>query len=378
MVTCESGLMYARGTPSVYFRDGVFYFAGSFEDRHIPKGAGFWWDKDARRWYTRDFKTAEKLRDFLDDTAKQAIERFKSSIELSSKSNADLDIPAPEGLEYLPFQKAGIQYALQRKNTLIADEMGLGKTIQAIGVINAIEGIKNVLVVCPAFLKLNWRNELQRWLVREFDIQIVYSNSFKIAGYKNGGNGNNTGTVHIVNYDILEKNLPHIVDRGPYDLLIADESHYLKNQKAKRTKATEQLCKYAKRRIFLTGTPVTKYPLDLFPTLKMFNHPLSQSWMAYAKRYCAMYEGQFGKIFGVSNQKELQEKLRATIMVSRRKKDVLTELPEKIRQVIRIELDSIFSPMIAKEKELVQELKKLHIKDVQNLNPSRLPIFSQL
>lgn len=49
------------------------------------------------------------------------------ALEQSRAAWADIDLPCPDGLEYMPFQKAGIRYALQRDNVLIADQMGLGK-----------------------------------------------------------------------------------------------------------------------------------------------------------------------------------------------------------------------------------------------------------
>lgn len=58
-------------------------------------------------------------------------------------------IPAPPGLSYLPYQLAGIAYAMQRPATLIADSMGIGKTIEAIGCINADASIKRALDQCP-------------------------------------------------------------------------------------------------------------------------------------------------------------------------------------------------------------------------------------
>ena len=84
----------------------------------------------------------------------------------SRATDVDVRIPAPDGLEYMPFQKAGIHYASAHAHTLIADQMGLGKTIQAIGLINLDASINRVLVVCPASLKLNWERELTKWLVR--------------------------------------------------------------------------------------------------------------------------------------------------------------------------------------------------------------------
>src|SRR5271165_1805793 len=79
-----------------------------------------------------------------------------ASVEASKAITTDIDIPCREGLDYLPYQKAGIAYALARKGTLIGDEMGLGKTIQAIGVINATNP-RDVLIICKASLKTNWK-----------------------------------------------------------------------------------------------------------------------------------------------------------------------------------------------------------------------------
>ena len=82
-----------------------------------------------------------------------------------------IDIPCPKNRSYLPYQVEGIRFVHARfsqghKGALIADEMGIGKTIQAIGLLNAFTDINRVLIVCPASLKLNWRSELAKWLVR--------------------------------------------------------------------------------------------------------------------------------------------------------------------------------------------------------------------
>ena len=84
--------------------------------------------------------------------------------------DADIEIPVPDGLSYLPYQRGGIAYALKRTGTFIGDEMGLGKTIQAIGVINGDDSIARVLVICPKSLTLNWVREMRRWLVRPLTV----------------------------------------------------------------------------------------------------------------------------------------------------------------------------------------------------------------
>lgn len=73
----------------------------------------------------------------------------------------------------LPFQKAGVAFALDRERTLIADEMGLGKTVQAVEYLNANTRIRTVLVICPASLKRNWQEQLDVWLRRSLAYVIV-------------------------------------------------------------------------------------------------------------------------------------------------------------------------------------------------------------
>ena len=62
-----------------------------------------------------------------------------ATVAQSRATDAEIEIPVPAGLSYLPFQRAGIAFAASRKACLIADEMGLGKTVMACGLINLIE-----------------------------------------------------------------------------------------------------------------------------------------------------------------------------------------------------------------------------------------------
>ena len=176
----------------------------------------------------------------------------EARVEASRATDAVIDIPSPDGLEYLPFQRAGISYALGRGATLFGDEMGLGKTIMAIGVINATRP-ETVRVGCPASLKLNWRNELERWLVNERHIDIVNGGGHPFPA---------TPDVVVINFDVLTKHAAELHTRQ-WGLVIIDEAHYCKNPKAKRTKAA--LAIQAERKLLLTGTPIPNRPIELQP-----------------------------------------------------------------------------------------------------------------
>jgi SNF2 family DNA or RNA helicase len=306
----------------------------------------------------------------------------------SAAVDADIAIPAPDGKTYLPYQKAGIAYALAHPNTLIADEPGLGKTIQAIGVINASPEIKSVLVICPASLKINWRNELRAWLTRSSFVEVI-------PAARKGAAVLADEDVHvaIVNYDILKK-LPA---GASWDLCILDESHYVKNPKAARSKLVAAVQKRCKRTIALTGTPILNKPVEIWPLLQMLAPEVwdpaglkgqeivgagqGAGFFRFAKRYCNAHKVHFGRVShwdfsGASNLPELQEWLRATCMVRRLKKDVLTELPAKRRQTITLPRASGDDDLIDQElidlmgedfTDLERVKKKVAFKDISRV-----------
>jgi SWI/SNF-related matrix-associated actin-dependent regulator 1 of chromatin subfamily A len=218
----------------------------------------------------------------------------------------------------MPFQLAGIAYAAEHPKCLIADEMGLGKTIQAIGLINLLH-LRKVLVVCPASLKINWQREMQKWLVDRQSIEI-----------ENGSWRN--ADVCIVNYDILKKH-SETIRNTQWDILIGDESHYVKNHKAQRTQLFFSIP--ATRKLLLTGTPVLNRPIELFPMLQDFGVYFAKNFWKYGERYCDMQRNKYGTdVSGASNTEELGMKLRETCMVRRQKSQVLSEMPDKMRQII--------------------------------------------
>lgn len=338
----------------------IFIARATYDEREIPKRAGMRWNPEKKHWYSIDPVIANRLREYATIEAKNAIDAALNirteTIEASRATDAEIDIPAPENMTYLPFQRAGISYASNRPATLIADEMGLGKTIQAIGVINTDNTIKNVLVICPASLKINWSRELTKWLVFPLTIGIA--------------NGDIPDTnIVIVNYDILKKHHTAIMGRE-WDVLISDECHYLKNPKSQRTQMVLGNFKSsippipARRKLFLTGTPIVNRPIELYPIASMLNPAEFGSWKRYVTRYCNGHETKYGwDVSGASNLAELQEKLRATIMVRRLKMDVLTELPPKRRQIIDLPVNGSIRAVENEKKAwadketLMQELR---------------------
>ena len=141
-----------------------------------------------------------------------------------------------------------------------------------------------------------------------------------------------------------------------YKTLIADEIHYLKETTSQRGMAGKALSEGLANVIGLTGTPILNRPMEVWNIASCINPKLFPSRFDFGRRYCNGHETRFGWDFsGASNLEELDEKLRTSIMIRRRKDQVLKELPAKIRITVPMALEN----MGEYEDESKDPIKKL-------------------
>ncbi|XP_058083594.1 uncharacterized protein LOC131231432 isoform X2 [Magnolia sinica] len=231
----------------------------------------------------------------------------------------------------LSFQRDGVRFVLQHGGrALLADEMGLGKTLQAIAVAACVRQSWPVLVLTPSSLRLHWASVVlsQGGGSNRGGFRIVYSNAKDSI--------NLDGEFNILSYDVVPK-LQHVLLASDFKIVIADESHFLKNPQAKRTTASLPVLKKAQYVILLTGTPALSRPIEIFKQLEALYPDVYKNVHEYGNRYCK--GGVFGIYQGASNHEELHNLMKATVMIRRLKKDVLSELPVKRRQQVFLDLD---------------------------------------
>lgn len=209
-----------------------------------------------------------------------------------------------------------------------------GKTVQALGLVNQEEEKKDVLIVTLASLKLNWKREAHKWLVEDYNVEVI--NGSKRIDLK-------SGTVYVVNYDVLPFH-PELAEKE-WDYIIMDEAHMAKNGSAQRSKALFNIP--AKRKIALTGTPIPNVPEEIYGLLKYLKPEMVGTHEEFMNRYCG------GGKKGYSDMAGLNNLLRSEVMIRRLKKDVLAEMPEKFRQIIPIEGAE---GLVAEEKEVIGKL----------------------
>jgi len=230
-----------------------------------------------------------------------------------------------------PFQKIGVSFIDKKDGrALVGDEMGLGKTIQSLAYLQLHPEKRPVLIICPASLKLNWEKEIQETIDYRC-IQILSGQTPTPL----------VGDIIIINYDILSYWM-EALRAYRFQVIISDECHYFKNNKAKRTKAIKLLSKGVPHFIALSGTPIVNRPIEIFNAIKIIDDTVAPDYWTYAKRYCgAKYNGYGWDFSGATNTTELHQKLSESIMIRRLKKDVLKELPDKIRTFTPIDLDNL-------------------------------------
>lgn len=247
------------------------------------------------------------------------------------------------------YQEDGADFMASRTSSLLADEAGTGKTIQVCGLINKIYP-QFVLVVCPAFLQLNWKRELEKWTTEK--VRIITPDDKSQA--------TNLIGVTIISYE-MSRLMVQWYSQITFDLIVWDESHLLKNQNSLRSKAARLM--KARKKVCLTGTPILSRPIELWHQLHLLNPIRWNDYWKFALKYCnATKKGQYWDVSGSSHADELNKILKTEIMIRRTKADVLPELPAKIRQIIEIPCNSF--------RELLLEEKKFYNELIQNMPAS--------
>ena len=141
--------------------------------------------------------------------------------------------------------------------------------------------------------------------------------------------------ITVISYEFMTKMSDEIA-RKNYKIVVADESHYLKNGQAKRTKAVLPVIRKAKRVILLTGTPALSRPAELYTQISSLQPRQFPTWQEFGTRYCDLKQGRWGmEANGATNLGELNCLLQE-VMIRRLKADVLTQLPSKRRQQVSI------------------------------------------
>ena len=243
-------------------------------------------------------------------------------------------------------QITALQQSWNKKEYAWFMEMGTGKTkvaIDNIGILNQQNLIDTAIIVAPKSVYLNWEDEIANHLSDEIPYSIYsWNKSKKDIDTKNL-------KVYLINTEALSHKsgvlfVKEILTKNLKSIFIIDESTSIKNQGASRTKNILKLSQLALYKRILTGSPVTKSPLDLYTQCAFLSPELLgfSSFYSFRARYAVMDAVHVGNQIYIHipkyyvNLDELNSKLRT--FSYRVRKDECLDLPEKIKQLRTIQL----------------------------------------
>ncbi|NWI88419.1 SMAL1 protein, partial [Pitta sordida] len=318
------------------------------------------YDVNTRKWnflledYPKLMEVLQSLMSAEVEPLPEAVIRTFAAQLLRSPSQTDIPDTDLSGLDskivtsLMPFQREGVNFAILRNGRLLlADDMGLGKTIQAICIAAYYQKEWPLLVVTPSSVRFTWAEAFHRWLP-----SLSPGSTNVIVNSKDNLNGS---LINIISFDLLSKMDKQLTNI--FQVVIVDESHFLKNIKTARCRAAMPLLKAAKRVILLSGTPAMSRPAELYTQIAAVQPTFFPQFHSFGLRYCDARKMPWGWDYsGSSNLNELKILLEESIMIRRLKSDVLSQLPAKQRKMVVVAPEGIS----AKTKSALEaEAKKM-------------------
>lgn len=227
------------------------------------------------------------------------------------------------------YQVEGVAFLASSGRAVLADDMGLGKTLQAIAASRWLvehEGVRKVLIVCPASLKSQWEREIGRFTGAT--VQVIQGGVAQRLRQWGGD-----ATFFIANYELLLRDLPVVQQALAPDLLVLDEAQRIRNWRTRIAATVKALrTRYA---FVLTGTPLENRLEDLYSLMQVVDPRVLGPLWGYLQQFHVRDE--LGKVTGYRNLAELRRRLLPA-MLRRDRALVRDQLPERIEQRIDVQL----------------------------------------
>lgn len=223
-----------------------------------------------------------------------------------------------------PYQAGGVQRLLARRRLLLNFEQGLGKSATFVEAcrLRCAEtderALEHILIVCPAIVRRNWLREFVKWWPSCSHTPVVLEKGKDIAKFFASLDSEDPPAepfLFVTSYELLAK-LVEPLEKLELIAICIDESHYVKDYRAGRTRAVQTVLQqhpYAIQAL-LSGTPITNRPQDLYPQCDMLVPGCFSSWKRYTDHYCLKkFNGYADVITGLNpvTAPELNARLQA-------------------------------------------------------------------
>lgn len=274
----------------------------------------------------------EKFRPFIDGVKSTLNEcrLLTDYMQMSVRSGFDelLCIDAMTGIEKYWYQVETVKKVLKQFHgrALLCDEVGLGKTIEAGMLIKEylMRGmIKNVLILAPASLVSQWKEEM----LSKFHIEFLTTDDVEFQADSRGF-WKNRFIIASINTAKSSKNTPAVIEQF-YDLVVVDEAHHLRNR---RTLSWKLVNRIKKKFIFLlSATPVQNNLIELFNLITLLKPGQFKTEKLFKQEYVKR-----GNQKVPANKEKLRELLR-DVMIRNTRSAIDLKLPKRFATTIRVE-----------------------------------------
>lgn len=353
----EKLIGYDKKAFVVYFPYNQFLF------KEIMKIKGAVYNKD-NRYVNIPLAQNQELKEFgvkhgfkMTEKGRAMLDNITENYEASYKAEK-VELNLPLKLEPYPFQSAGIDYGIKNKCVIFGDEMGLGKTPQGMSVPLALDEYP-CLIICPKSLRLNWQDEVHKFTHKKAMI-VTKSNARQLKRFYEMGLAqyfitNFEGARTIFTEEIKDIEITQGKNAGTvyqkvktfdfgkiFRSVILDEAHECRNEKTLRFKTIKPIMLAAEIRLCLTGSPIVKGTKDLASLLELIGRINDFGGRyKFVRAYNKMNKDSLQSKMLPDNLKELNIKLRSLCFIRREKYQVLKELPDKMRQIIKVDIDNM-------------------------------------
>lgn len=310
--------------------------------RSIP---GSWFDRTVPAWRV-SLKESDRAR--VLEVARQLKLEIAPELDVIIKSESG---ERAETAGLYPFQVEGVDWLSKGTHRLLADDMGLGKTVQTL---MALPKQSSALVIVPAAVKYNWRDEAKRWRP-DLDVFVANGKSQFRLPAKN--------EIVICNFDILPTYLTPVKKtptskswevevRWPNEMmknhasgviLVVDEAQRVKNYKTKRSQRVKGLAMSCAKVWALSGTPLENRPEDLYGTLEslQMQKVVFGGWNRFVELMNGWRNSWGGYEWG--SPKPIVPELMRRVMLRRIRTEVLPDLPTKTYSNLKVDLPKTLS-----------------------------------
>lgn len=272
------------------------------------------------------------------------------------------------GLKRIPrnYQAEGIAYMMNHGNCINGDDCGSGKTGMSVCLVELMD-VFPCLIICPSSVKYNWKKEWAQWNP---------SRSVGVIDTKKKKNDDEwVKDVVVINYDLLgvkDENKLKVkfkeLLRRRWGSCIIDEIHFLKNEKALRTRMASKICGKIPHVWGLTGTLTQNKPSELispYRVLRRFKDMFGEA-IDFKFRYCNAHYTDYGFDYsGFSNLEELHKLLKMGGYIRRNKRDIMKELPPVTEKIVDAPLTNQREYTKA-ERDLISYLEKIDVEKASN------------